>query len=852
MRRVKRIGTSAACLLLSLSLLAACSPTQTGPDAVSDLGSGAGSSREESVDMGGSSSMGGASSDDSSSDGASSGDSASGNISSGGAASNDASSGGNHSGSSGGTSSSGTSSEQPPASTVDPPAAFKRGTPIVGEFLSCKVTSPSGAGKLVDNSGMSGLRAPNHLHNTNVNNSFSSTSPTPITFRFDSPQPIGYIYIWNYNAGGNQVNGMKDIRVEYSLDGRTWFTVGTGKYTLSKALPGENTQYGGNAANNQASGRNAIDMMGVPASYVRITPLSNYGGSQYGLSEVRFFRYKTRPGAGQMITSSATAPLAGSVPANLVNGWGMSDLGSAAATHSNDPSTMWYTASSDETMIVLDLDGTYPLDRLVFWNYNDPDRLNCGVRQVKIEYTTNEPYRFEDGKLDYQSGTWKQLGKFTLAQGDGSDSLHPSLTIPFDGLHAQHIRITLLSNYGGEGIGLSEVRAFAASGWAVEPSREWTGLFSNEGSFPYQISGQYGSGGKGWIGADGIYTLHINGSDMTGSANASSKTLFLFSDTLIGNFKGFSGTFGKYGLSMNQYGMVNHSMATLIGKEPDPRKIQFYLHSTDAYGNIIPRQDWAQELVRIGNKIYTWGIRYGKDWSASQYDLVCFDTRADGFPDFTQSPLVTDNTPTRTQVGDTTYEFGNCVLDNSASGSATPNPDGYIYIFGLRSSPGFLIQKYAIVARVKPADFTNHSQWRYWDGSGWVAEMTEAAPISDKPTISSEYSVSYVKSGQYRGKFMLVFTQDTMFSQLQFAVSDTLTGTYVTQGSDPIYYCDEVFSIYEACGDKAIYTYNAKAHPHLSADGELLISYNVNSQNFEANLSHEYLHPHFVKYFEIP
>ena len=42
------------------------------------------------------------------------------------------------------------------------------------------------------------------------------------------------------------------------------------------------------------------------------------------------------------------------------------------------------------------------------------------------------------------------------------------------------------------------------------------------------------------------------------------------------------------------------------------------------------------------------------------------------------------------------------------------------------------------------------------------------------------------------------------------------------------------------------YTYNAKAHPHLSEEGSLLISYNVNVINGDAVNTTDY-HPRFIK-----
>ena len=48
---------------------------------------------------------------------------------------------------------------------------------------------------------------------------------------------------------------------------------------------------------------------------------------------------------------------------------------------------------------------------------------------------------------------------------------------------------------------------------------------------------------------------------------------------------------------------------------------------------------------------------------------------------------------------------------------------------------------------------------------------------------------------------------------------------------------------------KNIFTYNAKAHPHLSAPGEFLISYNVNAFDFfnEIKAQPNLYRPRFIK-----
>ncbi len=61
--------------------------------------------------------------------------------------------------------------------------------------------------------------------------------------------------------------------------------------------------------------------------------------------------------------------------------------------------------------------------------------------------------------------------------------------------------------------------AAAAQGFVVDPAPEWTALFDRD---------------SGWTGADGIYSIPLTGVDVPSGA-AKSYTLFVFSDTFIGD-----------------------------------------------------------------------------------------------------------------------------------------------------------------------------------------------------------------------------------------------------------------------------------------------------------------------------
>ena len=375
--------------------------------------------------------------------------------------------------------------ETPPENEPIPASNPVLNGKFVRAFSSCK--------KLVDNSGMSGLETSSHLHSNNERDMFLQTDKEPMVFTFDQPVALGNVYVWNYNAEGALNSGIKEAKIEYSFDENNW--VLHSNVTFNRSLENENEKYGGNASNN------CIAFDGIVAKAVRITPISNYGTEEdgYGLSEVRFFRHKIRPEKGDLLPMISTSPLAAETTGygeNITNGAALSKN----ATAGNDPARMWCVNTKEEAMAIIDLDGTYQLSNLKFWNYNDPNALNNGIKELKIEYTVLEPYTSNsDGSINYNSGNWTELGTYTLQQGDGSAALTPSLTIDLQeqDIHAQHIRITAISNYGGNGFGLSAMTATYDSGWAVEPSRQWTGLFSTVGTYPYQLSGVKGSYGQG-------------------------------------------------------------------------------------------------------------------------------------------------------------------------------------------------------------------------------------------------------------------------------------------------------------------------------------------------------------------
>jgi regulation of enolase protein 1 (concanavalin A-like superfamily) len=138
----------------------------------------------------------------------------------------------------------------------------------------------TGPANTINGSGLTG-----DLHGTNTttmwNTAFTDPGPVWIQYQFDNVYKLFELWVWNYNSEFEPVLGysFKDVTIEYSLDGKTWTLLKDAQFAQGTALPG----YAHNTT---------VDLGGVMAQYVKLTPKSNWsmvGLKQYGLSEVRFF-----------------------------------------------------------------------------------------------------------------------------------------------------------------------------------------------------------------------------------------------------------------------------------------------------------------------------------------------------------------------------------------------------------------------------------------------------------------------------------------------------------------------------------------------------------------------------------
>lgn len=334
--------------------------------------------------------------------------------------------------------------------------------------------------------------------------------------------------------------------------------------------------------------------------------------------------------------------------------------------------------------------------------------------------------------------------------------------------------------------------------WTVEPHPQWTGVFDRS---------------SGWTGADGIYSIPLNGDDRRGSQAAS---FFVFSDTFIGDVD-------PQGHRLSGTTLVNNTVAFLpAGVGPAPGRIIFDWGTVNGSPAAVFRPAtpntqpgdfyWMKDGVAIDGQLHLFAGRFNSDPPPFSRHGVCLIsiplTDRPPFPRAQQrdTPFWRPETPIRGQLA-----LGGAVLENTVEAGA-PHPDGFVYVYGVQEDA---LSKKAIVSRVPRADFANFAAWRFWDGAGWSGDFEDSRPVAGR--ISTEMSVTPLADGRY----LMVFMLDTISRKIAVRSAPAPQGPW---GDFTV-----IYDIPVPSNPPGLFTYHAKAHPHLSDPGELLISFNVNT-----------------------
>jgi hypothetical protein len=240
---------------------------------------------------------------------------------------------------------------------------------------------------------------------------------------------------------------------------------------------------------------------------------------------------------------------------------------------------------------------------------------------------------------------------------------------------------------------------------------------------------------------------------------------------------------------------------------------------------------WLQDGIVIDNYFYTYPI-YVKDYEDffKVYNVGLIKIPiVDNNVNYKDALYLNSPLQTKTKDGGEIF-FGAGILDNTIR-------DGYVYIYGYKDLNG----RNLVVGRYKLNDIENFNTYEFYNGNSWTKDIEEALYLKDR--VSTELSVTYIPSGMYEGKYMLVVMENTMGGLVSYAIGDTpydVFGPY-----NKIYQATEFLSLNGA------FAYNAKLHPTLSDDNKFLISYNVNTQNIGSLVDVRIYYPRFIEMIEV-
>lgn len=157
-------------------------------------------------------------------------------------------------------------------------------------------------------------------------------------------------------------------------------------------------------------------------------------------------------------------------------------------------------------------------------------------------------------------------------------------------------------------------------------------------------------------------------------------------------------------------------------------------------------------------------------------------------------------------------------------GSAVAMDGTHAYIYGVDTTGGH--NKRLILARSPAASLAQASAWEFLTERGdWSTASAEAAPVlGDASRAADEFSVHHLREGD-RDVWLLIQMEASLGRRIMARTAPRPEGPWSAPSS--------FFTCPEPASDTRLFVYSAKAHPELSREGELLITYCVNSSSFE-------------------
>ncbi len=339
--------------------------------------------------------------------------------------------------------------------------------------------------------------------------------------------------------------------------------------------------------------------------------------------------------------------------------------------------------------------------------------------------------------------------------------------------------------------------------WTVEPAPEWERLFR-----PTQ----------GWLGSDCAYSVPLGGE----------RLLWLFDDTFVGRLQD-----GK----RRDATMVRNSVAVQVGKTPATAQVRFVVRQAPSGqpADFLAPPDgigwcWFGHGAVVDNRLwlFVWQFEPAKTPPPFNFRLrACWLAEVPNYADepekwrFTFHPV-----PFFVNDAERTVCFGNAVLQHG----------DWVFIYGVTEDKRTVpLRRGVVIARAPARELERFEGWRFWSNGEWTTDWRTASVSGND--IGFEFTVSFVPSVK---RFALVYSPADLTPVVRLRWAPTPVGEWSTPVD--IYRCPPVQ------WHSSVFCYAAKAHPALSGDNELLITYASNASDFRQLLEDGRLYfPHFIR-----
>lgn len=295
--------------------------------------------------------------------------------------------------------------------------------------------------------------------------------------------------------------------------------------------------------------------------------------------------------------------------------------------------------------------------------------------------------------------------------------------------------------------------------------------------------------GPGWTGADSTYSVEL----------PDGRTAWLFSDTFLGDVNPDRSRpdEGVYLVNNSIVLQDGDDLTTLHGGTQDEPESLFV--PTDGstwywlYDGVVDGEMlfiFLIKFIRFGDGLWDW------EWNGT-------DIAALSLPDLTLQSV----TPLQVDNG---IQYGAYVLPDRE----------YVYVYGIEDLGH---PKLGHVARAPKGDLIAQQEWEFFTGDGWSTDAALSAPMLPD-SIANEYSVTPM-----RGGYVLI-TMDTSPPHDDW---HEIVAYFGCNPEGPWTDRTVLYSTPEAA-DPELWAYNAHAHPQFTRGPSVLVSYNVNTSDFES------------------